>query len=92
MRNTRSADAPASAPAPMTQETREVAQDEHTGTAPSAPSAPSELSSPDAEAMHTQPVSRAHSTAHSTSAPSAIASVELGSDANARNEHAASHV
>ncbi|KAJ5201368.1 uncharacterized protein N7498_006031 [Penicillium cinerascens] len=70
--------------APETREAGPAAQDMPASTVP-AP-APSELSTREVEAMHNQPVSRAHS----TSSPSAIASVELSGD-SAIHSHHASH-
>lgn len=87
MRRTKTVDAPVSAPTPVPQETRETDESVYDGRESTAPTAPSELSTRDAEAMHTQPVSRAHS----TSAPSAVASVGVSSEATARNGNAASH-
>lgn len=82
MRKTQAVDAPETREAGLaTREAGPAAQDVPASTVP-AP-APSELSTRDAEAMHNQPISRAHS----TSSPSAIASVELSGDSAVHSHH-----
>lgn len=77
MRKNHEATAPRATNAPVT---NAPAHDVPMSTTPVAPS---ELSTHDAEALHNQP----HSQPHSTSSPSAIASVELSGDSVPREHH-----